>query len=81
MTVSASGQISAEGMSVQDGAISGTGMVGADGAMQTVAGNASDGATFTGMIDTTTSPWTLSGSWSNTQYGMTGSFSGVKQQQ
>lgn len=68
------GRISGSGFSEDSGRFLITGDVDDDGEVEFVAGSASTGATFSGHIRDDF----VSGTWRNTRYGESGSFSGTR---
>ena len=74
--IAPSGSISLTGSSSVEGAISGSGQVDLTGSLQMTAGATSTGSTFSGTIDPTLGA--LSGTWSNSEFGVNGNFSGTR---
>ena len=75
LTVSSTGVITMTGYSNNlGGAITGSGQVSSNGSLTMAAGSVSTGSTFTGTINSATG--IVSGTWTNSYYGIGGSISG-----
>lgn len=76
LTIDSQGDISGTAYSEKyEDAYSVSGEISSDGEMNMTAGSADTGATFKGSID---SSGTISGTWKNSYYGISGTFSGSK---
>jgi hypothetical protein len=74
-TLSSSGAVTASGSSLRFGnPIAATGSVSTSGQFLAVAGTSTDGAVFTGSLQSTATGWSLSGTWSNARTGLAGTF-------
>lgn len=76
MTISSTGTLTGTGVSAASGSLSGSGTVKPDGGLNVLYGSTSNGANFAGSIHPTTKA--VTGIWSNSFYGLGGSFSGSR---